>query len=1536
MKKLAARFSALLLVVFLCLQMLGPVSAADEILLAQDFSELGELSGWSGSVSDWNVENARLTSSGPCNTIIYAGSSQWSDYSCAAQVQWSADEAVATCLLFRVQDENNFYMMSYTADEQFIQLYKRVGGVYQKLGETAYPLDSGGTYTFQATVDGNRIQCYVDGERVIDQTDSTYAAGKVGFRIYSAISGSEAYFYNISVQREEGAEGTVWFSEPFDTLDPAVWAERQDGDFFLLPLSGDSWLASRRDGILAAGDSSWQDYEVTANVRMTGSGEWNAPGLLFRYQDAGNFYLFQYSDYEKLVRLYKRVDNVFTVLAEAGYEQPKDSDFTYRVHLYGSTITCYVDGNTVLQIDDDTYGAGKIGVRSYVNNQPDNYALLDDIRVTPVTGEAEVVERPPVGAFFFDSFSQGLSRWEAAEDAFTWDGQAALAPDTGAAMMTAGDAAWQEYRVAATFSAGQGAMGVVSCYADSTAYYLAQADFDRETVSLYKGEQLLATKNWPLGSETTLELTVSGGDLKVWADGSKMLEFHDDAVLPGGKIGLYAENAAGGRILQAGAYEIGVRDALPGDYPYEPAPDAMTQMPQVTDAAFYVAENGDDSWSGTLDRPNAERTDGPFATLARAAEAVFAAQATQPNRDYVVMLRGGTYRLEDTLKLSQGGVDGSRVTFAAYPGETPVLSGGKPVETAWTAASGGLWKTTLPASFDAVEVRQLFVNGTRATRSREPDGETWTVQAVDTQDYAWIRPYGDIPETWEGLQGVEMNSRGTWHYNRQTVAGFDAATDTVRSNLYIGVQASGLKIQPGDRGWAGSDWLYFENALIFVDTPGEWYYDAATRELYYYPEDGVDPNTLEMVIPTLETLVEVQGTRDEPVEGLDFCGISFCHTTWSMPEDIERRGIQGGFWGNLREDPVFAPPAAILVENAVSTRMQSCTFSQMGEGAVALGAGAHSSLIYGCEFDDVGANCIQVGWRATYTGYGHPLEKEWDDDSDAPRGNEIVENYIHDCCTVDQGSVGIWVGYANHTSLVRNTIVNMPYSGMNVGWRWSRPNEYGNAYNTTSSHHNLILRNYVKDAMQTMADGGSIYCVGEQYGNRILHNYVDGSLGTGIYLDECSNYTEVGYNYYTNITLADFNLNTIYSGAETNDFHDHHIDQAPPDLGGVGCTVACGAQGDAFAVNFTTVPAEASIQVQCEGDVMEPSVTSPSAYQLPNGTYTYTVTAEGYSTAQGSFTVENAIVDLEVRLQGEAPHSHQLEYVLPEAATCVAQGHEGYWHCVDESCGKWFRDAGGVDEITDQTSVVTPLDPKNHTGGTEIRGKKEPTRWGTGYTGDVYCKGCGEKIASGRVLPEKEQGSVRVPETPSVAEKELPFEDVDPDQWYYESVYEAWELGLLDGMTETSYDPDGSLSVAQAIKLAAVLHQTARKGAADLQNGTPCWYTPYVAYAVEQGIVEAEYLQKTHQELSEAVSRRELVHILFGAMDDYPVLHPLEDGAIPDVPQGSPNAGEVYAFYRAGILTGMDDRGTFCGEKGVRRSEVAAILVRLHDPARRL
>ena len=176
----------------------------------------------------------------------------------------------------------------------------------------------------------------------------------------------------------------------------------------------------------------------------------------------------------------------------------------------------------------------------------------------------------------------------------------------------------------------------------------------------------------------------------------------------------------------------------------------------------------------------------------------------------------------------------------------------------------------------------------------------------------------------------------------------------------------------------------------------------------------------------------------------------------------------------------------------------------------------------------------------------------------------------------------------------------------------------------------------------------------------------------------------------------------------------------------------------------------------------------------------------------------------------------------------------------------------------------------------------------------------------------------------------MPFVDVPASAWYADAVRDAWANGLIDGVNATHFDPDGSLTVAQAIKLAAALHQRIENGTVTLKNGSP-WYRSYLEYAVEHGVIEESYLGYSAAALNAPVQRAEFAHILYGAAKPYAAINEIGANALPDVKTGDRYADEIYALYRAGVLNGSDRSGTFYPTSLIRRSEAAAILIRAFD-----
>lgn len=208
---------------------------------------------------------------------------------------------------------------------------------------------------------------------------------------------------------------------------------------------------------------------------------------------------------------------------------------------------------------------------------------------------------------------------------------------------------------------------------------------------------------------------------------------------------------------------------------------------------------------------------------------------------------------------------------------------------------------------------------------------------------------------------------------------------------------------------------------------------------------------------------------------------------------------------------------------------------------------------------------------------------------------------------------------------------------------------------------------------------------------------------------------------------------------------------------------------------------------------------------------------------------------------------------------------------------------------------------------------------------------------SGHYTPPVGPVTPSVPTKPGVPERDpFPFTDVSRSSWYYDSVRAAWEKDLIDGVTRTLYKPDDTLTVAQAVKLSAALHQMLNNnGKVTLRNGSPYWYSSYVSYAVDNGIIEKMYLDYTPAQMNAPVKRNEFVHIFYGSMSDYRQINTVADNKIPDVITTDTYALEIYTFYRAGILTGSDKNGTFYPTNDIKRSEVAAILSRMYDKTAR-
>ena len=172
------------------------------------------------------------------------------------------------------------------------------------------------------------------------------------------------------------------------------------------------------------------------------------------------------------------------------------------------------------------------------------------------------------------------------------------------------------------------------------------------------------------------------------------------------------------------------------------------------------------------------------------------------------------------------------------------------------------------------------------------------------------------------------------------------------------------------------------------------------------------------------------------------------------------------------------------------------------------------------------------------------------------------------------------------------------------------------------------------------------------------------------------------------------------------------------------------------------------------------------------------------------------------------------------------------------------------------------------------------------------------------------------------------FTDVRDSDWFSSSVETAYELGLMKGVGASSFLPGGTMTLGEAVALAARLHSIYYTGTETFRQSSP-WYQVYVDYALEQDILPRDYSDYTAQ------ATRETCAVLFSRAlpaSAFPAINTIADGSLSDVVSSK---DEIYLLYRAGILTGNDAYGTFVPNSTITRSEVAALVSRIAVPSQR-
>jgi len=491
---------------------------------------------------------------------------------------------------------------------------------------------------------------------------------------------------------------------------------------------------------------------------------------------------------------------------------------------------------------------------------------------------------------------------------------------------------------------------------------------------------------------------------------------------------------------------------------------------------LYVSPNGNDLWSGINAMGGAP--DGPLASLKGARDRVRRLKSKKgaTDRGVRVIFADGVYELDKTVVFTGADSGSARgpITYEAAEGAKPVISGGRRITGFKLSSNGKVWETQIPAvAAGTWYFRQLFVNDKRYIRARDPNPEDYWYhierQLAPMQGAVARFAEGDI-KPFRPLDDAELVLLRIWNISR-----FYIESINMKERIITGHTEKPLGSMAR---WAFDKRYYLENAIEFLDSPGEWYLDRKTGKLYVMGYKGDNLAKADIVAPAVDRLLRFEG-KPKPgrLRYVAFKGLTFSHSTWTL-----KRAGHNAHQGDL------AVGAAIEGDFMDSCEFLNCRFTHLGRHALWLRKGCVKNRMVGCEFSDLGGGAIILAENLR----GHVFIQH------RTRDNEIANNHIYDCGKVWHGAVGIWVGPADNTRVHHNHIHDLTYSGISCGLTW--------ADIPSGAHHNVIEYNHVHDVMQVMGDGGAIYILGCQPGTKVQYNVIHDiqgwyTYGTGIYLD---------------------------------------------------------------------------------------------------------------------------------------------------------------------------------------------------------------------------------------------------------------------------------------------------------------------------------------------------------------------------------------------------------------------------------------------------
>ncbi len=467
----------------------------------------------------------------------------------------------------------------------------------------------------------------------------------------------------------------------------------------------------------------------------------------------------------------------------------------------------------------------------------------------------------------------------------------------------------------------------------------------------------------------------------------------------------------------------------------------QTAQAQMIHKYLYVSPTGDDNNIGTISQP--------LASFEGAQKLVRTFRIENENIPVTIYFRGGKYYRTQSVvfKATDGGTKSEPIKYIAFPGEEPLILGGKQLKLNWKLFKDGIYKANVP---EGIIFESLFINDQEQVLARYPNYDpnirifngTAAKCISDKKVKTWENPTNGY------FHVIHKSMWGGFHY------------------LITGKDSKGKLTMEG--GWQNNrpenglheKLRYVENIFEELDVEKEWYLDRENSILYFKPKKDVDLKNANVEIAYLENFIKVIGTEYNPVRYLFFDGFHFNRTIRTFMKCKDKL---------MRSDWTIYRGGAVYFEGTENCTIENCEFSQIGGNAVFMNSYNRNSSVTGCHIHDIGANAICfVGDTSSvrnpkFVPYGPPVS---DDELDLTPGSKnnlyptycvVDNNLIHDFGKVEKQVAGVEISIAAFITVSRNSIYDCPRAGINIseGAFGGHLIEFNDVFNTvleTSDH----------------------------------------------------------------------------------------------------------------------------------------------------------------------------------------------------------------------------------------------------------------------------------------------------------------------------------------------------------------------------------------------------------------------------------------------------------------------------------------------------